>query len=308
MKILIAEDDAIPRLILQKSIEKFGHECLSAADGVAAWEVYQRCAVDVVVSDWMMPGLDGPALCQRVREHAGERYCYFIFLTSLSDKAHALAGMLAGADDYLIKPLDRDELQVKLIAAERVTALHRQLGEQKAELERLNHHLFGQAHRDPLTGLANRLQLGEDLDVLRSRVERNGHSYSIVLCDVDFFKRYNDSYGHVAGDEVLRRVGQVLSEQSRAGDVAYRYGGEEFLLILPGQSPATATLAVERLRQAVEGLAIPHSANMPAGVVTISAGLATFQAGEAKGVDTILQEADAALYRAKEAGRNRVAV
>ena len=97
MKILIAEDDAIPRLILQKSIEKLGHECLSAADGVAAWEVYQRCAVDVVVSDWMMPGLDGPALCQRVREHAGERYCYFIFLTSLSDKAHALAGMLAGA-------------------------------------------------------------------------------------------------------------------------------------------------------------------------------------------------------------------
>jgi diguanylate cyclase (GGDEF)-like protein len=308
MKILIAEDDTVSRLILQKAIEKLGHECLSAADGAEAWQLYQHTTVDVVVSDWMMPGLDGRELCHRVREQAREAYPSFIFLTALSDKAHVLTGMLAGADDYLTKPLDRDELQVKLVAAARVTALHRQLAAHKAELERLNQQLFTQARRDPLTGLGNRLQLGEDLDVLRARVERYGHSYSIVLCDVDCFKRYNDSYGHLAGDDVLRRVGQLIAHHSRGGDTAYRYGGEEFLLILPEQSVASATIVVERLRHAVEGLAIPHCTNTAAAVVTISAGLAALVPGEPRSVDSVLQGADTALYRAKEAGRNSIAV
>ena len=308
MKILIAEDDAISRLILQKSIQKLGHECLSAADGAAAWELYQQTAIDVVVSDWMMPGLDGPELCKRVREHVSEVYPYFLFLTALSDKAHALTGMLAGADDYLTKPLDRDELQMKLIAAERVNALHRQLAVHKAELERLNQNLFAQARRDPLTGLGNRLQLGEDLATLRARVDRYGHSYSIALCDIDFFKQYNDTYGHLAGDEVLRGAAKLLAQLERAGDTVYRYGGEEFMLILPEQTLATATLVMERLRQAVEGLAIPHRTHRASDVVTISAGLAMLLPGESKSIDTVLQEADAALYRAKEGGRNRVAV
>ncbi len=308
MKILIAEDDAVSRLILQKAIQKLGHECLSAVDGMAAWELFRQSAADVVVSDWMMPGLDGIELCKRVREHVSEVYPYFLFLTALSDKTHALTGMLAGADDYLTKPLDRDELQMKLIAAERVNALHRQLSEQKAELERLNRHLFTQARRDPLTGLRNRLQLGEDLDTLRARVERYGHSYCVALCDVDFFKQYNDSYGHVAGDEVLRRMGQILTQLERGGDAAYRYGGEEFMLILPEQTLVTATLVMERLRKVVEALAIPHCTHASSSVVTVSAGVAMLAPGASKSIDTVLQEADAALYRAKEGGRNRVAV
>jgi two-component system cell cycle response regulator len=197
---------------------------------------------------------------------------------------------------------------MKLIAAERVTALHRQLAAHKAELVRLNQDLFAQARRDPLTGLGNRLQLGEDLDTLRARVDRYGHSYSIVLCDIDFFKQYNDTYGHLAGDEALRRVAKLLAQLERAGDAVYRYGGEEFILILPEQSLATATLVMERLRQAVEELAMPHRTHRSSEVVTISAGLAMLLPGEAKSIDTVLQEADAALYRAKEGGRNRVAV
>ncbi len=138
MKILIAEDDAVSRLILQKAVERLGHACLVAVDGAEAWALYQRTPVDVVISDWMMPGLDGRALCQQVRAHAADGYTYFIFLTTLNDKEHVLSGMQAGADDYLTKPLDRDELQVKLIAAARVTALHRQLAAHRTELERLN--------------------------------------------------------------------------------------------------------------------------------------------------------------------------
>ncbi len=146
MKVLIAEDDAVSRTILKKSVEKFGHECLAAEDGEKAWELFQNTPeVDVVISDWMMPGVDGPELCRRVRETKSDSYTFFIFLTALGDKEHLLEGMRAGADDFLSKPLDREQLQVRLIAASRVNALHRklnglqaELGELKVQLERLS--------------------------------------------------------------------------------------------------------------------------------------------------------------------------
>ena len=139
MKVLIAEDDAVSRTILKKSVEKFGHECLAAEDGEKAWELFQNTPeVDVVISDWMMPGMDGPELCRRVRETKSDSYTFFIFLTALGDKEHLLEGMQAGADDYLAKPLDREQLRVRLLAASRVNLLHRRLDEQKAELEKLN--------------------------------------------------------------------------------------------------------------------------------------------------------------------------
>jgi diguanylate cyclase (GGDEF)-like protein len=332
MRLLIAEDDAISRVILQKAVQKLGHDCLVAQDGAEAWRVFQDAGVDAVISDWMMPGLDGVELCRRVRASASDTYPYFILLTALGDKEHLLAGLQAGADDYLTKPLDRDELQVRLIAAARVTSLYRQLAEQKREVERLNHRLFEQARRDPLTQLRNRLQLQEDLEALRGLVARYGHRYGVVLCDVDHFKRYNDAYGHLAGDDVLRAVAATITRICRSGDLAYRYGGEEFLLLLPQQALDGAAAVVERLRGAVEALAIPHEAKpapdavtmvvdpseriqaapspaQPApGVVTISAGVAALAPGGPKSVEDLLREADAALYRAKEAGRNRVAV
>jgi two-component system, cell cycle response regulator len=316
VKILIAEDDAISRMILKKAVEKFGHECLVAEDGEKAWELFQNTPeVDVVISDRMMPGIDGLEFCRRVRETNSDSYTFFIFLTALGDKQHLLEGMKVGADDYLVKPLDREQLQVRLMAASRVNSLHQQLNEQnqqlneqKAELEKLNRELFALARRDPLTHLGNRLRLHEDLKILNAQAERYVRGYSVMLCDIDCFKLYNDTYGHLAGDEVLKQVAEVISGNLRAGDTAYRYGGEEFLTILPEQTLESATPVAERLRRSVEGLAITHETRRPPGVVTISVGLATFSRGEKRSFEELLKEADDALYAAKEAGRNRIMV
>ncbi|MEJ7840709.1 MAG: diguanylate cyclase [Rubrobacter sp.] len=305
MKILIAEDDAVSRTILRRAVEKIGHECLAAADGEEAWGLYKENPdLDVIISDWMMPGVDGLELCRRVRGDGRGGYTYFIFLTALGDREHLLQGLEAGADDYLSKPLDRDELGMRLTSALRVTELHRRLAVQNGELEKLNRMLFEQSRQDPLTSLGNRLRLREDLQVLQSRTERYGHSYAAVLCDVDFFKTYNDRYGHLAGDDVLRRVAATISSGLRTGDTAYRYGGEEFLVVLPEQDAEAAAAITDRLRQAVEDLGIPHADGTPSGVVTISAGVAVSTgSGDADG---LLKAADRALYAAKEAGRNRV--
>jgi two-component system, cell cycle response regulator len=307
MRILIAEDDGVSRLVLRQAVQKLGHECLAAADGLEAWDLFRRTDCDVVISDWMMPGLDGIELCRRVREDPRVAYPYFILLTALGEKKDILTGLQAGADDYLTKPLDRDEIQVRLIAAARVTSLYRQLAVQRGELERLNRDLFSLARQDSLTHLGNRLRLREDLEALSGEGGQPDHPWCVALCDVDFFKEYNDTHGHLAGDDVLCAVGMAIARACRNGDRAYRYGGEEFLLLLREQSLETATAAVERLRRAVEILAIPHTGRACQGKVTISAGIATLVPGE-DSTDDVLREADAALYRAKAAGRNRVAV
>ncbi len=306
MKILIAEDDAVSRTILRRAVEKLGHECQAAADGEEAWALYKENPdLDVIISDWMMPGVDGLELCRRVRGDNRDGYTYFIFLTALGDREHLLQGLEAGADDYLSKPLDRDELGMRLTSALRVTELHRRLAFQNGELEKLNRMLFEQSRQDPLTSLSNRLRLREDLQVLQSRTERYGHNYAVVLCDVDFFKAYNDRYGHIAGDDVLRQVAATISSGLRTGDTAYRYGGEEFLVVLPEQDAEAAVAITDRLRQAVEDLGLPHADGGPGGVLTISAGVAV-SAG-AGDTDGLLKAADEALYAAKSGGRNRVA-
>ncbi len=306
MRILIAEDDAVSRTILRRAVEKTGHECLAAADGEEAWGLYKENPdIDVIISDWMMPGVDGLELCRRVRGDNRDGYTYFIFLTALGDREHLLQGLEAGADDYLSKPLDRDELGMRLTSALRVTELHRRLAVQNEELEQLNRMLFEQSRQDPLTSLGNRLRLREDLQVLQGRADRYGHSYAVVLCDVDFFKAYNDRYGHLAGDDVLRRVAATISSGLRTGDTAYRYGGEEFLVVLPEQDAEAAATITDRLREAVEALGIPHADGGPGGVLTISAGVAVSTgAGD---TDGLLKAADKALYAAKSGGRNRVA-
>jgi diguanylate cyclase (GGDEF)-like protein len=309
MKVLIAEDDAVSRMILRRAVEKLGHECLSADDGAEAWEMYREVLdVDVIISDWMMPGMDGLELCNKVRDDMANRdgYTFFVFLTALGDKEHALKGLQAGADDYLSKPLDRAELRARLIAATRVTSLHKQLTQQREELKRLNRELFWQARTDPLTRLGNRLRLREDLETLKARVDRYGHTYCVVLCDLDWFKLYNDRHGHLAGDEILQRVANVIVGTFRTGDSSYRFGGEEFLVVLPEQSLKSAAVAAGRLRAGVEAMDIPHEGQAEPAVVTISAGVATLVPGVDKSPEDLIQEADKALYRAKELGKNRV--
>jgi two-component system, cell cycle response regulator len=309
LRILIAEDDDVSRTLLHCSVQKYGHECLAAEDGAKAWELYRNIPkVDVLISDWMMPGMDGPELCRRIRDDQRDGYTYFIFLTTLGDKQHFLSGFEVGADNYLSKPLDRDELQVRLIAASRVTGLHRKLAEQKAETEKLNSELFAASRQDPLTGLGNRLRLREDLETLSAQARRYGRGCCAMLCDVDYFKLYNDTYGHFAGDEVLVRVANVIAKNLRVGDTAYRYGGEEFLVILPEQDLESARVVAERLRRSVEDLAIVHKPRTPPGPVTVSVGLAALKPEEKKTVEDLLKEADEALYLAKEGGKNRVSL
>jgi two-component system cell cycle response regulator len=305
MKILVAEDSASARLMIQRALVDLGHECILAEDGDQAWERFQGSGVDVVISDWMMPGMDGDELCRRVRADATAPYAYFIILTSLEGRHHVINGMQAGVDDYLSKPFDREELDARLIAAARVTTLHHRLAHQGAELERLNATLFEDSRRDHLTGLGNRKRLDEDLTEWTARAERYGDVFSIALFDIDNFKRYNDTFGHLAGDDVLRSVAGTLQRACRLGDAAYRYGGEELLIALAGQTLEAATTTGERMREAIEMMAIPFGEPTSA-TLTVSAGVAQLQPDDNGTFSRLLGRADAALYLAKQSGRNRV--
>jgi two-component system, cell cycle response regulator len=309
MKILIAEDDGVSMLILKSAVERLGHTAICAKEGLSAHEAHAQQAPDVVISDWLMPGVDGIELCRRIRRqegHAGSAYTYFIFMTALDGKHHFLEGMQAGADDYLTKPIDMDELAARLFAAARVTSLHRTLHEQNAELERRRKESHEAARTDALTAIGNRLRLREDLAILKARVDRYHHRYAAALCDIDEFKRYNDHHGHLAGDDALLRVAETLSRGVRAGDAVYRYGGEEFLVILAEQPEKAAAIAMERIRRSVELLGIPHHGKDPPGPVTLSVGIAEMNADDQEPWEAWLKRADDALYQAKAQGRNRV--
>ncbi len=303
LRVLVADDDLITRRILQLSLQRLGHDCILAKDGTEALAMFEADQVDVVISDWTMPGVDGLELCRLVRQGGTSAYTYFILLTANEDKHHFLVGMQAGADDYLRKPPDPDELQVRMISATRITALHRQLSHQNAELERLNRALFDQGRTDALTRVGNRLRMQEDLAQLWNRAKRApAHGFCVALVDIDHFKLYNDACGHQAGDDVLRSVGSTLVGKMRAGDAVYRYGGEEFLVMLPELTLEGATTAMQRLQSAIAELAVAHPAI--GGHVTISIGIAQFS--NDKSLDQLIRDADVALYIAKARGRNRV--
>ena len=290
MKVLIAEDDAGTRALLAAAVERLGHDCVAAEDGEAAARIYTEQHPEVVITDLSMPGLDGAELVARIRSAPDAPYAYVLVLTAESDEGTARLAMEAGADDLVIKPLDPAELERKLIAAQRVTELHRRM--------------HSDARHDALTGIGNRLRLAEDLDALCGRVARYGHAYCVALLDVDHFKAFNDSAGHLAGDSVLRDVARALAETIRRGDTLYRYGGEEFLVLLPEQTLEGAQLAGERLRAAVEALGLERPEG---GTVTASVGVAGLGSASCS-PDALFELADRALYRAKEGGRNRVEV
>jgi diguanylate cyclase (GGDEF)-like protein len=307
MRILIADDDATSRLLLESMAAKLGHECLIANDGSSAWDLLSSQGVDVLLTDWQMPGVDGPQLCRRVREELNGRYVYIVLITGLGNPEHVLEGMSAGADDYLVKPVDPFAVQTRLVAAERVTALHHQVLDFRAQLEQANLELHAQSMTDTLTGLGNRRRMEEELASTHGRARRIRRSYGIALFDIDHFKLYNDHYGHLAGDDALRRVARCLDDTVRAGESIYRYGGEEFLLLLPDCGLADAGSAAERIRQSVIAAAIPHEARptKPA-TVTLSGGLTCWTPGSDLSLAELLHQADQALFQAKAAGRNRI--
>jgi two-component system, cell cycle response regulator len=307
MKVLAIDDSPAYRRVLGSALFALGHDCLVAEDGLSGWELFEQGGVDVVISNWMMPGMEGDELCRKIRE-SDRPYAYFILFSAREGHRNVIRGMRAGADDYLSKPLNSEELETCLIAAERVTALHRKLAEQQGELESLNRDLYQQSRRDALTGVGNRLRMEEDLEAVEANAARDGGGYAIVLCDVDHFKAYNDTCGHPAGDEVLRSIAHAVQRTCRKGDAVYRYGGEELLVVLVGQSRELATVAAERLREAVAELGISQPAGGPLPVVTISAGVAIRDGADDGDVREVLARADAALYKAKSWGRNRVEI
>lgn len=300
MKVLVADDDFGSRLVAKAAVEQSGHECIVAADGTSAWELYRQHRPQVVVTDLMMPGLNGLELCRAIRNAEEDSYTYLVLVTSKDSRDDVVAGMHAGADDYVAKPLDPFALHTRLLVAQRVTSLHTDLARYRAALAE-------QARTDPLTKLHNRLKLSEDLDQLHHQSERYGTDYSLAICDVDNFKKYNDIYGHPAGDSALQAVADSLAGHGRESDGIYRFGGEEFIFLLPGQTPSGAETRMVRALEAVRNLGIAHSGN-PSGTLTLSAGLSAYVPDHRASSERLLKEADMALYSAKAAGRNRVEV
>lgn len=314
MKVLLVDDDAVSIALASATVLALGHECYEAEDGLAALSMLRRGDFDVVISDWHMPVLDGLELCRRVRDESSLRYPYFLLLTGSGSAASIVRAMEAGVDDFLTKPIDSERLQARLIAGERVSSLHRQLSERqalledalielrekKAALEEGNRSLFALAHKDPLTGLRNRLQLETDVDLLAHGPASARAGLVVAMIDIDHFKAYNDTHGHQAGDSVLAQSGVALTTAVRPHDLVYRYGGEEFLVIYLDAGIPGAVSAAERLRAQLT--ASCGMAGLP-GPVTVSVGLA--EASPHEPFPHVLKRADDALYRAKRAGRNR---
>jgi diguanylate cyclase (GGDEF)-like protein len=303
LKVLIVDDEPDARHGLEMAVRSLGHFCAVARDGLEAWEMHQADRADVILADWNMPGLDGIGLCQRVRLDPRLPYVHFIFVTAKNDKLHFIEGMHAGADDYITKPVDLDELEARLEVSRRAVLMQRSGDASSSALRRRSDHNFHTARTDPLTGVSNRLELKEDLETIASRARR--HPYSAAICDIDLFKGYNDRFGHLAGDDALRRVAQTIRAVLRKDDGFYRYGGEEFLAILPEQSLAEAAAGMERARHEVEALCIRAPEGSPP-FVTISVGIAELDSDSTVRAEDWLRRADDALYRAKSLGRNRV--
>lgn len=300
MKVLVVDDDPGALLLARAVVERAGHGCIAASDGDEAWHLYRTQQPDVLVTDWTMPGRDGLALCRAIRAEESDLYTYIVLVTSHGSKENILTGLEAGADDYVTKPLDPFVLHTRLLVAGRITALH-------ADLARYRKILSDEARTDALTGLHNRLKLSEDLQKLHAYSERYARDYCLVMCDVDNFKSYNDIYGHQAGDLALKAVAAALLRQARRSDGVYRFGGEEFLLVLPDQSQETARTFIERAMAAVQALGITHAGSCT-GVLTLSAGISAPSTGRPVPPDQLIATADKALYRAKAAGRNRIAL
>jgi two-component system cell cycle response regulator len=274
----------------------------------AAWDQIVARHPEVVLVSLGAAGVDGLELCRRVRELHPSPGSYVVAMVDEADSDGLLAAMGAGAHDFLTRPPRPEQLHARLQVAERFTLLHRQHMDGLADLERARRALHASARTDSLTQLWNRLQLNDDLDLFQGQLQRYGHRYAAAIVDLDRFRSYNDANGQLAGDEALRVVAETIARQLRTGDRAYRYSGDELVVLLPEQTSDSARIAAERIREAVDGLALPHAGNPPRHRVTVSAGVAAFRDNQASTYDALLVRAESALLRAKAGGGNRVAL
>ncbi|MGB9081791.1 MAG: diguanylate cyclase [Desulfuromonadaceae bacterium] len=298
MRILIAEDDPSFRRLLEDILANWGYEVAVARDGNEAYQILlSENAPQLAILDWMMPGLEGIEVCRKIRKNEGEYYTYIILLTSLQRDEDLVIGMEAGADDYIFKPFKLNELRVRLRAGRRIIELQNELLAAR-DILRIK------AIHDSLTGLLNHEEILDVLDKELARSERDGVCVSIIMADIDHFKSVNDTYGHLAGDVVLRVIAQKMHSMARAYDAIGRFGGEEFLFVLPECCMDCAITFAERLRSCIsmEGIDTPEGM-IP---VTISLGVASSGTEVRWDVHSLVKAADTSLYKAKENGRNRV--
>lgn len=297
MKILIADDDSISRRMVGLMLQRMGYEVVAAANGREALErLLERDGPRLALLDWMMPEMDGPEVCRSLRAEEGLQYVYLILLTSKDTRAALVEGLDAGADEYLTKPCNPDELKARLRTGERILQLEDTLVAAREEMR------FKATH-DALTELWNR---GKILEALDQALRQLG-SMAVLMCDIDHFKTVNDQYGHLVGDAVLRDLALRLRRGVRPDDLIGRFGGEEFLVVLNGCDPARLMDRAEQLRKAVSETTFQSQAGDIQFTVSIGA-VAVDREDSATPAETILNLADAALYQAKREGRNRVVV
>jgi len=296
MRILVADNDVISRGIMESMLRRIGYDVEVAANGREALDkLLDRNGPRLALLDWMMPELDGPQVCRRIRASGERPYIYVALLTSKDSREDVVEGLDAGADDYLVKPCNAEELKARLRTGVRIVELEDSLVAAREEMR------FKATH-DALTSLWNRGKIIESLDFALRHVD----TMAVLLCDIDHFKDINDMHGHLAGDAVLRELAHRLRSSVRANDLIGRYGGEEFLVVLDGCDSARLPERAERLRNVVSGGSF--FTNGGAISFTVSIGAIAVERCASMPAETILQLADAALYQAKREGRNRVAI
>jgi two-component system cell cycle response regulator len=299
--ILIAEDDPVSRLLLEKILTKVGYEVVSAKDGREALALFNKRFFPIVFTDWMMPEMDGLELCRTIRKDISTGYVFIFLITARDSRDDIIAGLEAGADDYLTKPFNHAELFARLKTAIRVLELEKSLKEANESIRVLS-------ITDTLTGCYNRTYMDTHLPKELKRAIRYGHPISVVMVDIDYFKKVNDTYGHQAGDQVLKSLVQTISQSIRSEvDWVARYGGEEFIIVFPETDLKKARALAERLCNKVSQKII--SFNEKEIRITASFGVAGFAASHSLrdiSYEAIISLADKSLYQAKQEGRDRV--
>lgn len=297
MKILVVEDNPGSRRLVKVRLSAVGHEVVDVEDGQYAWDLLQREPFQIVITDWMMPRLDGPGLIQKIRASKNSHYTYIIMLTAIDDKPKVVLGLEAGADEYLTKPFDAKELIARVASGERIIKLEEQLIKARQQMENL-------AMQDSLTCLLNRRAIEEHARTELTLAKRKEQPLSIILLDIDFFKAINDQYGHPVGDQVLRKLAEVFPRNLRPYDRIGRWGGEEFIVILPDTDISEAVAIAERMRIATAETPFTLE-NGDHYTVQISLGV-TCAVVNYPSLEELVETADLALYKAKQTGRNRV--